>query len=94
MEEPHVQHPVADLHYRALNQGGIGAHLSEDVQIVEEEEVFNKHVEDPGPHRMGAAEEVGEVIPEVVAYEEDGQDAKSVDYARLVAVLIEATKGY
>jgi len=38
------------------------------------------------------AEEVGEVIPEVVAYETGGQDAKSVDYARLVAVLIEAVK--
>ena len=38
------------------------------------------------------AEEVGEVIPEVVAYEENGRDAKSVDYARLVAVLIEAVK--
>ncbi|MBI2501997.1 MAG: tail fiber domain-containing protein [Candidatus Latescibacteria bacterium] len=38
------------------------------------------------------AEEVGQVIPEVVAYEENGKDAKSVDYARLVAVLIEAVK--
>jgi len=38
------------------------------------------------------AEEVGEVIPEVVAYEDNGSDAKSVDYARLVAVLIEAVK--
>lgn len=38
------------------------------------------------------AEEVGEVIPEVVAYEENGVDAKSVDYARLVSVLIEAVK--
>ena len=32
------------------------------------------------------------MIPEVVAYEENGKDAKSVDYARLVAVLIEAVK--
>ncbi|MBC8400427.1 MAG: tail fiber domain-containing protein [Candidatus Marinimicrobia bacterium] len=46
-----------------------------------------------GKHDMGLiAEEVGEVIPEVVAYEENGIDAKSVDYARLVAVLIEAVK--
>ncbi|MBI1924247.1 tail fiber domain-containing protein [Candidatus Poribacteria bacterium] len=46
-----------------------------------------------GKHDIGLiAEEVGEVIPEVVAYEENGQDAKSVDYARLVAVLIEAVK--
>jgi len=46
-----------------------------------------------GQHDIGLiAEEVGEVIPEVVAYEENGTDAKSVDYARLVAVLIEAIK--
>lgn len=38
------------------------------------------------------AEEVGQVIPEVVAYEEDGVQAKSVDYSRLVALLIEALK--
>ncbi len=38
------------------------------------------------------AEEVGEVIPEVVAYEPDGDDARSLDYARLVAVLVEAVK--
>ena len=46
-----------------------------------------------GKHDIGLiAEEVGEVIPEVVAYEHNGKDAKSVDYARLVAVLIEAVK--
>ena len=46
-----------------------------------------------GKHDIGLiAEEVGEVVPEVVAYEENGKDAKSVDYARLVAVLIEAVK--
>lgn len=46
-----------------------------------------------GKHDIGMiAEEVGEVIPEVVAYEENGVDAKSVDYARLVAVLVEAVK--
>jgi len=46
-----------------------------------------------GKHDIGLiAEEVGEVIPEVVAYEENGLDAKSVDYARLVSVLIEALK--
>lgn len=46
-----------------------------------------------GKHDIGMiAEEVGEVIPEVMAYEEDGQDAKSVDYPRLVAVLIHTTK--
>ncbi|MFQ5641432.1 MAG: tail fiber domain-containing protein [bacterium] len=46
-----------------------------------------------GKHDIGLiAEEVGEVIPEVVEYEENGIDAKSVAYARLVAVLIEAVK--
>jgi len=30
--------------------------------------------------------------PEVVAYEDNGVDAKGVDYARLTAVLIEAVK--
>ena len=38
------------------------------------------------------AEEVGEVIPEVVVYEENGHDAKSVDYARLVPLLVESIK--
>jgi len=46
-----------------------------------------------GKHDIGLiAEEVGEVIPEVVIYEANGVDARSVDYARLVAVLIEAVK--
>ena len=38
------------------------------------------------------AEEVGQVFPEIVDYEANGQDARSVDYSRLVAVLIEAIK--
>lgn len=46
-----------------------------------------------GKHDIGLiAEEVGEVIPEVVQYEKNGKDATSVDYARLVALLIEAIK--
>jgi len=46
-----------------------------------------------GKHDIGLiAEDVGEIIPEVVAYEENGKDAKSIDYARLVAVLTEAIK--
>jgi uncharacterized protein YunC (DUF1805 family) len=46
-----------------------------------------------GKHDIGLiAEEVGAVMPEVVAFEVNGVDAKSVDYARLVAVLIEAVK--
>ena len=46
-----------------------------------------------GKHDIGLiAEEVGKVIPEVVVYEENRIDAKSVNYPRLVALLIEAFK--
>jgi hypothetical protein len=46
-----------------------------------------------GKHDIGLiAEEVGKVLPEVVTYEKNGRDAKSVDYARLVSVLIEGLK--
>jgi hypothetical protein len=46
-----------------------------------------------GKHDIGLiAEEVGEVIPEVVVYEENGRDATAVDYAGLVPVLIQAVK--
>ncbi len=46
-----------------------------------------------GKHEIGViAEEVGKVVPEVVTYEKNGVDAQSVDYNRLTALLIEATK--
>ena len=35
---------------------------------------------------------MGEVLPELVQYEDNGVDAKSLDYARLVPLLIEAVK--
>ena len=38
------------------------------------------------------AEEVGKVVPEVVTYEDNGVDAKGLDYAHLVALIIEAIK--
>ncbi|HEX7072126.1 MAG TPA: tail fiber domain-containing protein, partial [Rhodothermales bacterium] len=38
------------------------------------------------------AEEVGQVLPEIVAWEENGVDAQGVDYARVVSVLVEAVK--
>jgi hypothetical protein len=48
---------------------------------------------DGGKHDIGLiAEEVGKIVPEIVVYEKNGQDAVSVDYARLVALLIEALK--
>ena len=44
-------------------------------------------------HDIGLiAEEVGEVVPEVVTFEKNGKDALGVDYARLTALLIEAAK--
>lgn len=46
-----------------------------------------------GKHEIGViAEEVGAVVPEVVTWEANGKDAQSVDYTRLTALLIEATK--
>jgi hypothetical protein len=48
---------------------------------------------DSGKHEIGViAEEVGAVVPEVVSFEKNGKDAAGVDYARLTALLIEATK--
>jgi hypothetical protein len=48
---------------------------------------------DSGKHEIGViAEEVGAVVPEVVSYEDNGKDARGVDYSRLTALLIEATK--
>ncbi len=40
----------------------------------------------------GLQNERPKVVPEVVAYEENGVDAKSPDYARLTALLVEALK--
>jgi len=46
-----------------------------------------------GKHDIGMiAEEVGQVVPEVVSYEENGKDARGIDYARLTALLVEAVK--
>jgi Chaperone of endosialidase len=46
-----------------------------------------------GKREIGViAEEVGKVVPELVTYEANGVDARSVDYTRLTALLIEAIK--
>jgi hypothetical protein len=46
-----------------------------------------------GKHEVGViAEEVGAVVPEVVTWDKDGKNAQGVDYSRLTALLIEATK--
>ncbi|PWU08907.1 MAG: hypothetical protein C5B51_06965 [Terriglobia bacterium] len=48
---------------------------------------------DSGKHEVGViAEEVGAVVPEVVTWDGNGQDVQGVDYSRLTALLIEATK--
>jgi len=48
---------------------------------------------DGGERQIGLiAEDVGKIVPEVVQYEENMIDAQSVDYARLVALLIEGMK--
>jgi len=38
------------------------------------------------------AEETGKIVPEVVTYEENGIDAKSIDYGHLVGLIVEAVK--
>jgi trimeric autotransporter adhesin len=46
-----------------------------------------------GKHQIGViAEEVGAVVPEVVTWDKNGTEAQGVDYSRLTALLIEATK--
>jgi len=46
-----------------------------------------------GKHDIGLiAEEVAEVIPEAILYDESGKNARAVDCSRLIAVLIEAVK--
>jgi hypothetical protein len=46
-----------------------------------------------GKHEIGViAEEVGRVVPEVVSFDQNGKDARGVDYSRLTALLIEAVK--
>jgi hypothetical protein len=50
-------------------------------------------LKDSGKHEIGViAEEVGAVVPELVSYEENGKDARGVDYSRLTALLIEGMK--
>jgi hypothetical protein len=46
-----------------------------------------------GKHDIGfIAEDVAQVLPEAVVYDEIGKNAKAVDCSRLVALLIEAVK--
>ena len=44
-------------------------------------------------HTVGMiAEEVGKVLPEIVFYEENGIDAKGMDYSKMTPLLVEAVK--
>jgi len=54
---------------------------------------FNWDAEHGGGHDVGmVAEEVGEVLPEIVEYEENGTDATGMDYGKLTPLLVEAVK--
>jgi hypothetical protein len=54
---------------------------------------FNWDAEHGGQHDFGmVAEEVGKVLPEIVAYEENGIDATGMDYSKLTPLLVEAVK--
>jgi hypothetical protein len=54
---------------------------------------FDWDTEHGGGHDMGMiAEEVGEVLPEIVVYEENGVDATGMDYSKVTPLLVEAVK--
>jgi len=63
------------------------------LEMVEQLRGVSYDLKGNGRHEVGViAEEVGQVMPEVVSYEENGKDARGVDYSRLTALLIEAVK--
>ncbi len=52
---------------------------------------FDWDKEHGGMHDIGfIAEEVGKVLPEIVAYEDNGMDATGLDYSKLTPLLVEA----
>ncbi|MHC4619211.1 MAG: tail fiber domain-containing protein [Planctomycetota bacterium] len=54
---------------------------------------FNWDAEHGGGHDVGMiAEEVGQVLPEIVQYEEDGIYTTGMDYSKLTPLLVEAVK--
>jgi hypothetical protein len=66
--------------------------LADPVALVEQLRGVRYTWTESGQADVGViAEEVAKVLPEVVAFEEDGQ-ARGVNYGKLVSVLIEATK--
>ena len=54
---------------------------------------FDWDLEHGGQHDMGMiAEEVGQIVPEIVDYENNGIDASGMDYSKLTPLLVEAVK--
>jgi hypothetical protein len=54
---------------------------------------FDWDTEHGGGHDIGMiAEEVGQVLPEIVSYEKNGIDAIGMDYSKLTPLLVEAVK--
>jgi hypothetical protein len=54
---------------------------------------YDWDAEHGGHHDVGMiAEEVGQVLPEIVQYEENGADAIGMDYSKLTPLLVEAVK--
>lgn len=54
---------------------------------------FDWDDEHGGYHSIGfIAEEVGAVLPEIVSYEENGIDARGMDYSKMTPLILEAVK--
>jgi len=67
--------------------------LPDALSTVEQLRGVSYDLKENGKHEIGViAEEVGKVVPEVVTFEDNGKDARGVDYSRLTALLIEAVK--
>jgi hypothetical protein len=67
--------------------------LTDALSKVEQLRGVSYDLKGSGKHEIGViAEEVGQVVPEIVSFEAHGKDAQGVDYSRLTALLIEATK--
>ena len=67
--------------------------ISEAVSLVERLRGVTFERTDQAGREVGLiAEEVAEVVPEVVAFETDGTSPRSIDYSRPTAILIEAVK--
>ena len=78
---------------RALRWAGFVRTLHDALATVEQLRGVSYDLKANGKHEVGViAEEVGGVVPEVVSWDQNGKDAQSVDYGRLTALLIEATK--